>query len=399
MGLVLCTALSAAGNNDSENTSIFSMDFEQIEEEAQGSDVRFYMWGGSPQINTWVDSVIGGYLMDQYDITLERVPMDASVFVNRLLSEKEAGREEGIMDILWINGENFKNAREGDILFGPFTQLLPNFADYVDAATTISDAGYPVDGYEAPYGRAQFVVEYDSARIADPPTTFADLTEWVMAHPGRFTYPQPPDFTGSAFIRQVFYVLSGGYEQYLGDFDRELFDRNAPALWDYLNNLAPYLWRSGESYPADLAALDGLFERGEVSFNMTFTQTGAASKIRQGRYPESVRTFVFEGASLANTHYVAIPFNAPNTAAALVAINSILSPEIQLSKNDPQNWGDFTVLDVEKLPERARQRFAVLDLGDATLPLNVLSENAVPEIDSQYLEALEQGWAEYVLRN
>lgn len=132
---------------------------------------------------------------------------------------------------------------------------------------------------------------------------------------------------------------------------------------------------------------------------MTFTQTGAANKISQGRYPNTVRTFVFEGASLANTHYLAIPFNAPNKAGAMVAINSILSPEIQLSKNDPANWGDFTVLDVQKLDTGARQQFAALDLGEATLPLDVLSANAVPEISSQYLEALERGWEENVLRN
>lgn len=397
--LLLLTVPVIAGGGAEAETDELPMDFDQLEPLAQGSEVSFYMWGGSPQINDWVDTVVGGYLQERYDITLERIPMDTSVFVNRLLSEKEAGRETGIMDILWINGENFKNAREGDILFGPFTQVLPNFAEYVDPATALSDAGYPVDGYEAPYGRAQFVMEYDSARVLDPPTDFAALADWVKANPGQFTYPQPPDFTGSAFIRQAFYTLTGGYEQYLDGFDQSLFDTKAAALWDYLNEIEPYLWRDGESYPADLATLDGLFERGEVFFNMTFTQTGAANKISQGRYPNTVRTFVFEGASLANTHYLAIPFNAPNKAGAMVAINSILSPEIQLSKNDPANWGDFTVLDVQKLDTGARQQFAALDLGEATLPLDVLSANAVPEISSQYLEALERGWEENVLRN
>jgi len=396
--IIIFIAIFAGGAVEAE-TDVLAFGYEQIEQSAQGSTVSFYMWGGSPQINGWVDSVVGGYLQDRYDITLERVPMDASVFVNRLLSEKEADRRSGVMDILWINGENFKNAREGDILFGPFTQVLPNFEDYVDPATALSDSGYPIDGYEAPYGRAQFVMEYDSAQIAEPLADFAALAQWVRNNPGRFTYPQPPDFTGSAFIRQAFYALTGGHEQYVDGFDQALFDANAPALWEYLNDIEPYLWREGESYPADLATLDGLFERGEVSFNMTFTQTGAANKISQGRYPETVRTFVFEGVSLANTHYLAIPFNAPNKEGALVAINSILSPEIQLSKNDPANWGDFTVLDVQNLDEVTRQQFASLDLGAATLPLDVLSANAVPEIPSQYWEALEQGWEENVLRN
>ncbi len=401
--LLLFTVLilfSACGNNGSgDESNLLESDFSSIIEQARGTEVRFYMWGGSPLINDWVDTEMAQHLKDEHDITLTRVPMDASVFVNRLLTEREAGRNQGVMDILWINGENFKNAREGEILFGPFTDRLPNFNAFVDPATAVSDAGFPVDGWEAPYGRAQFVMEYDSAVIADPPSSYAELLEWVRENPGRMTYPQPPDFTGSAFIRQAFYELTGGHEQYAGDFDPALFEANAPRLWEYLNELEPYLWREGQTYPADLAQLDGLFERGEVSFNMTFTQTGAASKITQGRYPESVRTFVFQNASLSNTHYLAIPFNSPNKAGALVAINEIIGPELQLSKNDPANWGDFTVLDIGRLPREDAERFAALDLGDATLALDVLSANAVPEISSEYLEALEQGWEEHVLGN
>ena len=52
--------------------------------------------------------------------------MDASVFVNRLLTEKQAGQSRGTIDLVWINGENFRTARQADLLYGPFTQLLPN---------------------------------------------------------------------------------------------------------------------------------------------------------------------------------------------------------------------------------------------------------------------------------
>jgi putative spermidine/putrescine transport system substrate-binding protein len=396
LGILLA---SGCGAGQAETGDPAELSFDQLAEQASGSEVRFYMWGGSPLINEWIDTAVAEQLASEHDITLVRVPMDAAVFVNRLLSEKDAGRQTGVMDILWINGENFRNAREGDVLYGPFTQALPNFNDHVDPATALSDAGYPVDGYEAPYGRAQFVMEYDSARVPSPPTSYAGLLEWAKANPGLFTYPQPPDFTGSAFIRQAFYELTGGHQQYADGFDEDLFAKNAPLLWDYLNELETYLWREGETYPADLASLDGLFERGEVLFNMTFTQTGASSKIAQGRYRESVRTFVFENASLANTHYLAIPFNAPNIPGAMVAINEIIGPALQLSKNDPENWGDFTVLDIATLDADFQQRFSELDLGIATLPLDVLSANAVPEISSEYLEALENGWEEHVLRN
>ncbi len=129
---------------------------------------------------------------------------------------------------------------------------------YVDKGLASIDFGFPVEGYETPYGRAQFVFEYDSARTASPPTTFAELEDWVKANPGLFTYPQPPDFTGSAFIRQAFYATSGGPGQFIAKWRPKLYAQQAPALWEYLNKLKPYLWQEGKAYPKSSAELDTL---------------------------------------------------------------------------------------------------------------------------------------------
>ena len=371
--------------------------FKQPTEKARGSEVRWFMWGGSPAINSWVDSYISPEMKKRYDITLKRVPADAAIFINKLLSEKQARKEKGTMDLLWINGENFKNAMENELLYGPINSKLPNFS-YIDPASVEFDFGYPVRGYEAPYGRAQFVFEYDSAVVMKPPETFEELKEWLINNPGMFTYPKPPDFTGSAFIRQLFYAITGGHEQYLRGLDTELYAKNAEKLWRYLNDIKPYLWQAGKTYPKDIAALDTLFERGEVLLNMSYHQANAQSKILQGRYKPSVRTFVMEEGSIFNTHFTAIPFNSTNKAGAMVVANFLLSPEAQLHKNDPQNWGDFTALDLNRLSEDDRSKFQNLDLGEATLPLTELSKHAVPEIPSEYLELLERDWEIQVLR-
>ena len=375
-----------------------ALDFNQVRQAASGTEVSFYMWGGSAMINSWIDGYVSDSLREEYDISLRRVPMDAAVFINKLITEKQAGREKGSMDLIWINGENFKNAREAELLYGPFTEGLPNFQDFVNPATVKYDFGYPVEGYEAPYGRAQFVFEYDTAR-SDAPASFADLERWVIENPGRFTYPQPPDFTGSAFIRQLFYALSGGPKAYLDGFDAELFEQNSALVWGYLKRIEPYLWQQGRSYPKDLAALDTLFERGAVDINMSYTQTNAQSRIASGRYPDTVRSFVMAEGSLFNTHFIAIPFNGPNTPGAMAVANFLLSPQAQYSKNQPANWGDFTVLDTAALPQVWRERFENLDLGEATLPFDLLEMRAVPEVAPAYVEALEQGWEENVLKD
>ncbi len=395
--IVLLLILSGCSGGKGERDWL-SLDFDAIQQAASESEVSFYMWGGSAMINSWIDGFVADALRAEYDIDLKRVPMDASVFINKLITEKQAGRETGSMDLIWINGENFKNAREAELLYGPFAESLPNFRDYVDPATVEYDFGYPVEGYEAPYGRAQFVFEYDTAR-SDAPSSFADLERWVIENPGRFTYPQPPDFTGSAFIRQLFYALSGGPQAYLDGFDTDLFEQNSALVWEYLNRIEPYLWQQGQSYPKDLAALDTLFERGAVDINMSYTQTNAQSRIEAGRYPDTVRSFVMAEGSLFNTHFTAIPFNAPNKPGAMVAANFLLSPEAQYSKNQPANWGDFTVLETASLSPSWRERFENLDLGEATLSFELLEMSAVPEVAPAYVEALEQGWEENVLKD
>ncbi|MCW8965389.1 MAG: ABC transporter substrate-binding protein [Candidatus Pacearchaeota archaeon] len=373
-------------------------EYNEIERSARGSTVTFYMWGGSTIINTWIDSYVATLVKERFDVTLNRVPMDASVFISKLMDQKSAHKTNGSMDLLWINGENFKNAYGMGLLYGPFTHKLPNFNKYIDPATVEYDFGFPVMGYEAPYGKAQFVFEYDSAKISEFPDTFESLLSWVKEHPGRFTYPQPPDFTGSAFVRQVYYAVTGGYEQYMNGFDAKLFLETELLLWTYLNQLKPYLWQKGKTYPKDIAALDTLFERGEVDLNMSYHQSHAQNKITHGQYPDTVRSFVMKDASISNTHFIAIPYNSPNKAGALVVINQILSVEVQYNKNTPEAWGDFTILDMNRLDPKDRSLFKNLDLGAATLSIEELALYAVPEIPSSYLEKLEQGWEDNILK-
>jgi putative spermidine/putrescine transport system substrate-binding protein len=381
------------------DSALLDTPFARIEEQARGSQVRWYMFGGWAHVNTWVDTYVAGEMKTRYDIDLLRVPMDAGVFVNKLLTEEAAGKKKGNIDLLWINGENFKNSKEAGLLFGPFAQKLPNVQQVVDPDSVAFDFGYPVDGYEAPYGRAQFVFEYDTAKVGTPPKSVAALKEWIRANPGRFTYPQPPDFTGSAFIRQIFYAVTGGHEQYLAGWNPDLFARQSPLLWDWFNDIEPSLWQKGRTYPKDSAFLDTLFSRGEVAFGMSYHPSHAQNKILEGSYPDTVRTFVMADGSIYNTHFTAIPFNSPNKAGAMVLANFLISVEAQLSKYRPDNWGDFPALDPNRLSPADQKRFQAVDLGPATLGSGQLDPVAVPEIPSAYLEALEQGWKDHVLDN
>lgn len=376
-----------------------AMSWDEITREAEGSELYWYTWGGSDAINVYVQGFVADGLAE-LGIDLEVVPVtDASVFVSKVLGEQQAGRDTGgSVDLVWINGENFRSMREAGLLFGPYADRLPNIGLVdTDDPTVANDFGYPVDGYESPYGSAQMVMVYDEARTPDPPTTIDALLDWIREHPGRFTYPAPPDFTGSAFVRHIFYHAAGGYERLLGEFDRQLFDEVAPRAWELFNEIEPYLWREGRTYPETSSQHQNLFANSEVDFDVSYNPASAANLVSQGRYPESTRTFVFDTGTLGNTHYVAIPYNATNKAAALVASNFLLEPAAQVEKAQPSVWGDLPVVSVDRLPQEWRDRFASIPRPPSVLPARTLQEHRIPELQSTWLEAIEAGWIENVL--
>lgn len=395
MGIVGC---QKQDSNQSSGQELLEMDWESILEEAKGTTVTFYGYGGDEKTNNWIDSYVAKELKEKYDITLKRVGMNIDDILNNLLNEKNMNVAKGNMDIVWINGENFFTAKENDLLFGPFVDKLPNFKKYVDTASeeVQFDFGYPVEGYEAPFGKAQFVMIYDSSKVDKVPRDHKELLEFVKANPGKFTYPAPPDFTGSAFVRNIICDIVG-YEQFMNmKADEEVVRKAIQPAIDYFISLKPYLWNEGKTYPAESGLLDNMFADGEVYMTMSYNPNEASGKINTGEYPATTRTFVFDKGTIGNTHFLAIPFNAPNKAAALVAINFILSPEAQASKYVPEVWGDLPVVDYDKLKDEERSLFDSVKLGEATIPQNILLEHRIPEMPADLVPVIEKIWMENV---
>jgi len=389
-GLIISLTLLAC-NQKGDQPDPLTRSWEDVVSQARGTEVTFYMWGGDDRINQWVDQVVGGRLKKDFDISLKRVPMDASLFVNKLLTEKQGSRTKGSIDLLWINGENFKRAREEGLLYGPYRDFLPN-NQLINPETGQFDFGFPTEGYEVPYGRAQFVWEANTERVSSLPQSLKEVDRWIKAHPGRFTYPSPPDFTGSAFLRNLLMATVGGSEVFQLPMTRETFEEKSAPLWTLLDDWHPYMWSKGAGFPGDKSQLDLLFIEEQVDFNFSYTQSGASGLILQGRYPQGVDTFVLKEGTPANTHFTAIPFNAPNKAGALVLSNVLLEPQIQLSKNDPALWGDFPVLDMNQLDPEDRKAFEALDLGPATLSHQELDRAARDELDPYFVELIEEIW-------
>lgn len=374
---------------------------------AKGQTVNWYIWGGSDSINAFVDDFYGKALKEHYGIILNRVPIaDTADAVNQVLSEKQAGKDPGAVDIIWINGENFFTLKQANLLYLDWAQKLPNSAlvNWDNPAIHL-DFGHPVDNMESPWSSAQFQFVYDSARIkADElPHSYADLKTWACANPGRFTYVAPGSggFLGTRFVKGALYEISGGAEQWQA-FDQALWDQWSPALWAYLNELKPCLWRSGETYAKDEAELKNLFANNEVDFSMTNDITGAGTGITAGLLPATSRAFVFDKYMIGDFNYVAIPLNAPNKAAALVLANLLLEPEFQAAQILPENgFGLGYAIDVTLVTDPAALsalEAASTKLGDSATPASDLARSLVGDSAAEYQNLIEQDWLKFVLQ-
>ncbi|PYE81401.1 ABC transporter substrate-binding protein [Pseudoroseicyclus aestuarii] len=386
-----------AGADTADGAALLAQDWEAVVDQARGGEVNFYLWGGAETSNGYVDW-IGERLAADYDITLNRVPLtDTTEAVNIVLAEQQAGQDEsGAVDLVWINGENFRTLRQGDLLWCGYTEALPNGA-YVDweAPAIANDFGVPIEGCEVPWSRVQFAFAHDSARTPQPPRSIPALIDWVEANPGRFTYPAPPDFTGEAFVRHVFYHAAGGPEALMGPFDQEVFDEVAPKAWEILNAMEPDLWREGATYPTSITQLQGMVANSEVDLYFTYDPAEVGAAAANGTFPETMRSYGLTGGTLANTNYVAVPYNSPHKAAALVTLNMLLSPEAQLEKAQPQVWGAAPAIEVERLEPAMQEAFA-----ETPRPAQVVAPEdqgpQLPELQPAWIEAIAEGWIDNV---
>ncbi|MEM9604955.1 MAG: ABC transporter substrate-binding protein [Pseudomonadota bacterium] len=375
--------------------TVASADWSAVEAEAKGQTVYFNAWGGSDAINRYI-AWAADETEARFGVTVEHVKIDdTAAVVARILAEQTAGRtSDGTVDLIWVNGENFRTLKSNGLLHGPWTQDAPNYAlvDTEGKPTTTLDFGEPVDNLEAPWGMAQLVFMHDTARGAEHPTSMAELLAYAEANPGRVTYPNPPNFHGTTFIKQVLLELTDTPEALIAPASEAAdIDAVLAPLWTFLDALHPHMWRQGENHPKDAQVMRQLLDDGEIDISLSFNPNEASRAIADGQLPETVRTYIHTGGTLGNTHFVAVPFNSSNAAGAKVFANFLMSADAQAEKANPDVWGDPSVLAQGKLSDTDRATFDALPLGVATLSPAELSPT-LPEPHASWVGELEARW-------
>jgi putative thiamine transport system substrate-binding protein len=366
-------------------------DWPRIETAAKGQTVYFNAWAGSERTNAYIQWA-AAEVLQRFGVKLEHVKVsDTAEVVKRVRAEKSAGRQgDGSADLMWINGENFLNMKKEGLLFGPWSEKLPSYAnvDVQGKPTTRIDFSESVDGMEAPWGMAQLTFYADSVRVPQPPTSFASLREWAAKNPGRFTYPKPPQFHGTTFLKQVLLETSTDRKPLYAPYKADLFAQTTAPLWAALDALHPQLWKQGKQFPANNTVMRQMLADGELAISLTFNPNEVANQIAGKTLPATVVAYQHSAGTIGNTHFLAIAFNSKNKEGAQVVANFLLSPVAQARKADIKFWGDPTVLAMDKLSAADRALFA----AGAAPGLVAQPAPTLPEPHGSWVDPIEREW-------
>ena len=92
---------------------------------------------------------------------------------------------------------------------------------------------------------------------------------------------------------------------------------------------------------------------------------------------------------------MAVAYNAPNKAGALVVINAIISAQVQLTQY--AQLRELPVVDNSKLSAAEQEQFSAVDLGSGVLSQDELLSHRLPEMPASLVPVIEEIWLQEVV--
>jgi putative spermidine/putrescine transport system substrate-binding protein len=373
------------------------LSWDEILKQATGQTVNFMMWQGDPQINKYINSFVIPAVKEKYGIILETSAGQGNQLVSILMGEIDAAKTNSEIDMCWINGETFYQLKQIDALFGPFVSQIPNAAFInFDNPFIKYDFQTLVNGMECPWGNVQLCLIYNKDKVPVPPKNRLELESFVKQNPGKFTIPN--DFAGLTFLKSLLIDIAGGGASLSGAFDEGKYKNYSGQLWQYINRIKPYMWKSGKTFPNSVAPMHQMFSQGELYVTLSNNDGEVDNKVTEGTLPTFARSYVLDAGTIQNSHYLGITKNSNQKAAAMVVINFLVSPEAQIEKQKSSVWGDGTVLDLNKLTAIEKSAFDSLQTRVYGSNRATIQPKALMELAPEYMIRLNDDFRKYVIQ-
>ncbi len=239
-----------------------------------------------------------------------------------------------------------------------------------------------------PYRGSQVLIAYDSAKVANPPKTFADIVAFAKANPGRFTYGRPDKGgSGSNFVIRAIHEGNGRDPSLFttDNFEAAKAEEMLQKGWAILKDLHPFTFGE-DTYPAGNTPALQLLAQGAVDMVPAWSDQ-ALQALKQGVLPETVKLVQLQDLALCGGFaYSAIPSNGSDVEGALALANFMLSPETQTSC--VKDIGGFPGISWDNLPADLKAQY--IDVIPVSIP-------TFPSGDWQ--TAKNDGWYKNVATN
>ena len=80
----------------------------------------------------------------------------------------------------------------------------------------------------------------------------------------------------------------------------------------------------------------------------------------------------------------------------MVVQNLLLSGEAQLEKAKTEVWGAAPAIEISRTSPEVQAGFAAIKAHPSVIPAADLAKASLPELQADWLTAIEKGWAEHV---
>lgn len=394
--MMLVLVISSCANKERTDSDITGLSWNEIEAKARKTTITMMMYQGDKKANSYMKEYVAKELKQQYGITLNIVAGQGKDIVGSIMSQKEASKEKGEIDLCWINGETFYQLRQIEGLYGPYTDKLPNskYIDYNDPIIKY-DFQQDIGGYETPWGKAFFSVICDSAKVKKIPVSMRDFAIYWKENPGKFTLAL--DFLGMTLLKSWLVELAGGINALDGKFDEAKYQKYSTQLWDFINKNKKYFWKKGETFPSSSVTISQMYGNGEVNFSFAFGVAEIDRKVTEGVFPKTSKGFILQAGSIQNTSYLGIPFNSTNKAAAMVACNYLISPQAQINKSNITIWGGSPVFDYGRLEKKWQDAYDALPKLQYGLSEAEVKAKSIKETESRYMISIADDFRKKVI--
>jgi len=281
------------------------------------------------------------------DVTFETSP--SPEMAGKVKAQQDAGRVH--IDLVLTGNDGLAAGVEQDL----FIELLPEFADrltgmdnYLEPAAAMQELaqGYGVVVTYYPSGP---LIEYDPARVPDPPTSAEELLEYARQNPGTVQYARPANSgPGRTLLMGLPYIL--------GDSDPKDPVNGWDKTWAYLAELDQYV----EYYPTGTTATMTNLANG--SAQIIASTTGWDINPRAlGTVPAGFEVGALDGFTwVTDSHYAVIPkgVSEDKQSAVIALIEWMLTPEQQAKAYDAGYFYPGPAIEgvtVDMAPEESQQ--------------------------------------------